>query len=276
MSSAGIGRVRHGRRVDALVGVAEQRRSVAGPTGQPGDVVEAVLEGGPVGHHPVVHLVHAGVERRPTRGARRGLAVVGGEADPLGGQPVEVRGRTSGCPAADRQSARNWSSVTRSTFTLPTLAVPSGRTRIRACRPGAAREVRRLAAHGAPRRPDPRRRPVGDRRRLPPARRPPRTLARDPRGARVDRAGRGTCSAIPGIRSDSDMFTMGYSFRPWEDARGHRRRPLDPRVHPRDRRQPTGSRAWIRFSQRAISAQLVLRAGALDGDRASAPTPASS
>ena len=24
----------------------------------------------------------------------------------------------------------------------------------------------------------------------------------------------------PGIRSDSDMFTMGYSFRPWEDARG--------------------------------------------------------
>jgi cation diffusion facilitator CzcD-associated flavoprotein CzcO len=23
----------------------------------------------------------------------------------------------------------------------------------------------------------------------------------------------------PGIRSDSDMFTMGYSFRPWEDAR---------------------------------------------------------
>ena len=24
----------------------------------------------------------------------------------------------------------------------------------------------------------------------------------------------------PGIRSDSDMFTMGYRFRPWEDARG--------------------------------------------------------
>src|ERR687887_1014424 len=23
----------------------------------------------------------------------------------------------------------------------------------------------------------------------------------------------------PGIRSDSDMFTLGYSFRPWEEAR---------------------------------------------------------
>src|SRR5262252_3808177 len=23
----------------------------------------------------------------------------------------------------------------------------------------------------------------------------------------------------PGIRSDSDMYTLGYSFRPWEDAR---------------------------------------------------------
>src|SRR5438132_10020001 len=23
----------------------------------------------------------------------------------------------------------------------------------------------------------------------------------------------------PGIRSDSDMFTLGYSFRPWEDAK---------------------------------------------------------
>ena len=23
----------------------------------------------------------------------------------------------------------------------------------------------------------------------------------------------------PGIRSDSDMYTLGYSFRPWEDAK---------------------------------------------------------
>ena len=29
----------------------------------------------------------------------------------------------------------------------------------------------------------------------------------------------GTCSAIPGIRSDSDMFTLGYPFRPWPESR---------------------------------------------------------
>ena len=34
----------------------------------------------------------------------------------------------------------------------------------------------------------------------------------------------------PGIRSDSDMFTLGYSFRPWREAEGDRRRPLDPRA----------------------------------------------
>ena len=39
----------------------------------------------------------------------------------------------------------------------------------------------------------------------------------------------------PGIRSDSDMFTLGYSFRPWEAAEGDRRRAADPRLHPRDR-----------------------------------------
>ena len=71
----------------------------------------------------------------------------------------------------------------------------------------------------------------------------------------------------PGIRSDSDMFTMGYSFRPWEDARGIadgpsilsyirdtagglRRRAADPLLTPGDQRQ------------------LVLRAGPLDRDHA--------
>ena len=28
----------------------------------------------------------------------------------------------------------------------------------------------------------------------------------------------------PGIRSDSDMFTLGYSFKPWTEAEGDRRR----------------------------------------------------
>ena len=25
----------------------------------------------------------------------------------------------------------------------------------------------------------------------------------------------------PGIRSDSDMYTLGYSFRPWKEESGH-------------------------------------------------------
>ena len=33
----------------------------------------------------------------------------------------------------------------------------------------------------------------------------------------------------PGIRSDSDMFTFGYKFRPWRESEGAGRRPVDPR-----------------------------------------------
>ena len=44
----------------------------------------------------------------------------------------------------------------------------------------------------------------------------------------------------PGIRSDSDMFTLGYSFRPWKRGRGDRRRTVDPRIHPRDGPRPRG------------------------------------
>ncbi len=39
----------------------------------------------------------------------------------------------------------------------------------------------------------------------------------------------------PGIRSDSDMFTLGYSFRPWEEAKAIADGPDDPPLHPRDR-----------------------------------------
>ena len=38
----------------------------------------------------------------------------------------------------------------------------------------------------------------------------------------------------PGIRSDSDMHTLGYRFRPWTEAQGDRRRRLDPRLRARD------------------------------------------
>ena len=37
--------------------------------------------------------------------------------------------------------------------------------------------------------------------------------------ARDASAAPGTCSAIPGVRSDSDMYTLGYSFRPWTQAK---------------------------------------------------------
>src|SRR6516225_1204946 len=40
----------------------------------------------------------------------------------------------------------------------------------------------------------------------------------------------------PGIRSDSDMYTLGYSFRPWEDAKaiadGRSRRSAPTRTRP--------------------------------------------
>ena len=44
---------------------------------------------------------------------------------------------------------------------------------------------------------------------------PARTQLRDPRGGASRSAGRGTSSAIPGIRSDSDLFTFGFAFKPW-------------------------------------------------------------
>ena len=38
----------------------------------------------------------------------------------------------------------------------------------------------------------------------------------------------------PGIRSDSDMYTLGYSFRPWEDAKSIADGAVDPQLRPRD------------------------------------------
>jgi monooxygenase len=57
----------------------------------------------------------------------------------------------------------------------------------------------------------------------------------------------------PGIRSDSDMFTMGYSFRPWEDARGIADGPSILR-YIRDTASAHGVDRLIRFGHRAISA----------------------
>jgi monooxygenase len=57
----------------------------------------------------------------------------------------------------------------------------------------------------------------------------------------------------PGIRSDSDMFTMGYSFRPWEDARGIADGPSILR-YINDTARAHGVDRLIRFGHRATSA----------------------
>jgi cation diffusion facilitator CzcD-associated flavoprotein CzcO len=57
----------------------------------------------------------------------------------------------------------------------------------------------------------------------------------------------------PGIRSDSDMFTMGYSFRPWEDARGIADGPSILN-YICDTARAYGIEERIRFGHRAVSA----------------------
>ena len=58
----------------------------------------------------------------------------------------------------------------------------------------------------------------------------------------------------PGIRSDSDMFTLGYSFRPWRDAKAIADGPsiLE---YVRATARDAGIDRKIRFGQRVVSAQ---------------------
>ena len=77
----------------------------------------------------------------------------------------------------------------------------------------------------------------------------------------------------PGIRSDSDMFTLGYSLRPWQRTRVDRRRCVDPAVHPRHGARDRGRRPHpVPPPHRAR--RLVDRRRPLDASRPSAPTPA--
>ena len=70
----------------------------------------------------------------------------------------------------------------------------------------------------------------------------------------------------PGIRSDSDMFTLGFRFKPWTSREGHRRRPVDPGL-------PQGSRRRVRHRQahpvrpQGRRRRLVRRGQPLDGPR---------
>ena len=49
--------------------------------------------------------------------------------------------------------------------------------------------------------------------------------------------------SYPGIRSDSDMYTLGYSFRPWTEAKALADGPVDPELRPRDRARARHRRA---------------------------------
>ncbi len=71
--------------------------------------------------------------------------------------------------------------------------------------------------------------------------------------ARNDLGGTWSLFRYPGVRSDSDMFTLGYSFRPWEDARSIAEGPAI-LEYLRATAQHFGIDRQIRFGHRVISA----------------------
>ena len=58
----------------------------------------------------------------------------------------------------------------------------------------------------------------------------------------------------PGIRSDSDMFTLGYSFRPWEEAEAIADGPSI-RSYIRDTARDLGVEDRVRFHHRVVAAE---------------------
>src|SRR5215213_10052303 len=58
----------------------------------------------------------------------------------------------------------------------------------------------------------------------------------------------------PGVRSDSDMFTLGYPFRPWREARAIADGPSILR-YVRDTAREYGIDRRIRFGRRAVRAE---------------------
>src|SRR3954467_5643710 len=57
----------------------------------------------------------------------------------------------------------------------------------------------------------------------------------------------------PGIRSDSDMYTLGYRFRPWEDAKAIADGPSI-RAYVRETARDHGIEERVRFGHRAVRA----------------------
>ena len=68
----------------------------------------------------------------------------------------------------------------------------------------------------------------------------------------------------PGIRSDSDMFTLGYSFRPWKDAEAIADGAVGSALRAPDRRRAS-RRAEDSFSPSRGPRRVVERTSALDG-----------
>ncbi len=53
----------------------------------------------------------------------------------------------------------------------------------------------------------------------------------------------------PGIRSDSDLHTFGYEFKPWTQRQRHRRRARDPRLSARGHRRGRPGQANLPAAQ---------------------------
>ena len=130
----------------------------------------------------------------------------------------------------------------------PAMAAPPRR----ASRPGSWRgsssctpvdrySVGRVTMHRARRRPDRRRRSVRHRRGLPAARAPAAPGRVAVLEAREASGGTWDLFRYPGIRSDSDMFTFGFSWRPWPRRPRAGRRAVDPRLPAHRRRRSTAS-----------------------------------
>ncbi len=73
--------------------------------------------------------------------------------------------------------------------------------------------------------------------------------------AREDLGGTWDLFRYPGVRSDSDMFTLGYSFRPWRDPAG-KALADGPAIlaYIRDTAAELGIEEHIRYSQRVVAA----------------------
>ena len=78
----------------------------------------------------------------------------------------------------------------------------------------------------------------------------------------------------PGVRSDSDMFTLGYEFKPWRAEKAIADGPTILELHPRDGRASSAWTSTIRYRTKVVGADWSSARPALDaaaGDAATGP-----